>query len=195
MSMPIAPAYPLALRRAAAKVDVLVAHQPFPLNDAGIALGLPQHVALVVHWHSEIIGRRAIAAALAPLIRHTLRRADAIIVSDGSMISTSKFLRPHAEKCRIVPFGTDIDYWDSLDERQSAEVERLRQQHPRLVVAIGRLVPYKGFLPLVRALPDVDATMMILGEGPMKSALERLARRLRSRRPPLPQRLGATPSA
>jgi rhamnosyl/mannosyltransferase len=178
MSMPIAPAYPVAFRRAAAQADIVVAHQPFPLNDAAVELGLPQHVALVVHWHSEIIGRPALAAVLAPLIRHTLRRADAIIVSDSSMISTSKFLGPHAEKCRVVPFGTNISYWDSLDERQSAEVERLRQQHPRLVIATGRLVPYKGFLSLVRALLDVDATVMIIGEGPMKPALERLARRL-----------------
>jgi rhamnosyl/mannosyltransferase len=178
LSMPIAPTYPLALKRAAAKADIVVAHQPFPLNDAGIALGLPDRVALVIHWHSEVVGRRAIMAALAPIIRHALRRADAIVVSDGSMISTSRYLRPQAQKCSIVPFGTDVDYWGGLDERQQAEVERLRQAHPRLVVATGRLVPYKGFLSLARALPEVDATVMIVGEGPLKSKLEQLAKRM-----------------
>jgi glycosyltransferase involved in cell wall biosynthesis len=178
LSMPIAPSYPLVLRRAAAKADVVVAHQPFPLTDAGIALGLPAHVALVVHWHSDIIGKRAIRTALAPLMRHTLHRADAIIVSDGSMISTSIFVCSQATKCRIVPFGTDVDYWQDLDDRQRAEVGRLRSAHPRLVVAAGRLVPYKGFESLVRAIRDIDASVVIIGEGPLKSALERLARRL-----------------
>jgi rhamnosyl/mannosyltransferase len=178
MSMPIAPLYPFAFRRAASTADVVVAHQPFPLNDAGILFGLPDHVALVLHWHSEIIGRRAIAALLTPLTRHAIGRADAIIVSDRSMIATSRYLGPQADKCRVVPFGTEVDYWEQLDERQCAEVEGLRQQHPRLVVAVGRLVPYKGFLSLVRALQHVDATLMIIGEGPLNSELERLAKAL-----------------
>jgi glycosyltransferase involved in cell wall biosynthesis len=178
MSMPLAPMFPVALIRAASEVDLVVAHQPFPLNDAGIALGLPDHVALVVHWHSDIIGRRAAMPFLAPLIRHTLRRADAIVVSDHSMISTSRYLGPQEKKCSIVPIGTDVDYWERLDVQQEAEVGRLRQAQPRLVVATGRLVPYKGFSSLIKALEGVDATVVIIGEGPLKSTLERLAERL-----------------
>ena len=178
LSMPLAPMFPIALRRAARNVDLVVAHLPFPLNDAGIALGLPERVTLVVHWHSDILGRGAAMPFVAPLIRHTLGRADSIVVSDASMISNSRLLGPHAGKCSIVPFGTDVDYWDRLDNREQAEVEHLRQAHPRLVVATGRLVPYKGFSTLIRALQDVDATLVIIGEGPLKSALGRLAKRL-----------------
>jgi glycosyltransferase involved in cell wall biosynthesis len=179
MSMPLAPMFPLALKRAAQDTDIVVAHMPFPLNDLGIALRLPDRVALVVHWHSDILGRRAVMPFVAPLIRHTLRRAQSIVVSDASMISNSRFLKPQAGKCLVVPFGTDVGYWQSLDDRQEAEVERLRQVHPRLVVATGRLVPYKGFATLIEALAHVDATAVIIGEGPLKSSLARLAERLR----------------
>jgi glycosyltransferase involved in cell wall biosynthesis len=178
LSMPLAPMFPLALKRAAQNVDLVVAHLPFPLNDVGIALGLPDRVALIIHWHSDILGRRAAMPFVAPLIRHTLRRADSIVVSDASMISNSRFLGPLAGKCSIVPFGTDVDYWERLDDREQAEVEHLRQAHPRLVVATGRLVPYKGFSTLIRALRDVDATLVIIGEGQLKSSLGRLAKRL-----------------
>jgi glycosyltransferase involved in cell wall biosynthesis len=178
MSMPLSPMFPVALIGAARGVDVVAVHQPFPLNDIGIALGLPDHVALVVHWHSDIHGRRAIMPFLAPLIRHTLRRADAIIVSDPSMISTSRFLVVQAGKCSVIPFGTDVAYWQELDERQCAEVERLRQAYPRLVAATGRLVSYKGFAILIRALKHVEATVVLVGEGPLKTRLERLAKRL-----------------
>jgi glycosyltransferase involved in cell wall biosynthesis len=178
LSMPFALTFPIALKRAARNVELVVAHLPFPLNDVGIALGLPDPVALVVHWHSDILGRRAVMPFVAPLIRHTLSRADRIVVSDASMISNSRFLGPHEGKCSIVPFGTDVDYWDRLDSREQIEVEHLRQAHPRLVVATGRLVPYKGFSTLIRALQDVDATLVIIGDGPMQSALGRLAKRL-----------------
>jgi len=178
LSMPLAPMFPIALNRAARDVDIVVIHLPFPLNDLGIALGLPDHVALVVHWHSEVHEKRAAMPFVAPLIRHTLRRADRIIVSDFSMIHTSRFLAAHARKCSVIPFGTDVDYWEKLDEEQQAEVERLRQAYPRLVVATGRLVPYKGFAVLIRALKEVDATLMIVGEGPLKGKLGRLTKQL-----------------
>jgi glycosyltransferase involved in cell wall biosynthesis len=178
MSMPLAPMFPVSLTRAMREVDVVAVHLPFPLNDIGIALGLPDHVALVVHWHSDIHGRRAIVPLVAPFIRHTLRRADAIIVSDISMVSNSRFLVLQTKKCSVIPFGTNVAYWQDLDERQRAEVERLRQAYPRLVAATGRLVSYKGFETLVRALQEVDATVVLVGEGPMKTTLERLAKRL-----------------
>jgi rhamnosyl/mannosyltransferase len=178
MSMPLAPTFPLALKRAARDTDIVVAHSPFPLNDLGIAMRLPDRVALVVHWHSDILGRRAVMPFVAPLIRHTLRRAQSIVVSDASMISNSPFLEPRAGKCLVVPFGTDVGYWQRLDGAQEVEVERLRQTHPRLVVATGRLVPYKGFATLIEALSHVDATAVIIGEGPLKSKLAQLARRL-----------------
>lgn len=50
----------------------------------------------------------------------------------------------------------------------------------RLILSVGRLVPYKGFDTLIDAaahLPD-DAAVVIVGEGPLKQAL---AERIRSR--------------
>jgi len=178
LSMPVAPGFPLALKLAARQVDLVVAHLPFPLNDLGVALGLPRRVALVVHWHSEILGWRAFMPLLGSLIRNTLRRADRIVVSDASMIANSCFLGPHVGKCSVVPFGTDVDYWENLHEEEWAQVKRLRRTYPRLIVATGRLVSYKGFSVLIRALQDVDAMLVVIGEGPLRSALWKEAERM-----------------
>jgi glycosyltransferase involved in cell wall biosynthesis len=176
-SMPIAPTFPFALARQARRAEVVVLHVPFPLNDVG-AFRIPPHVGVVVHWHSDIIGRRFLLPLLAPLIHNTLSRADRIIVSNSSIISLSPFLRSHSAKCVVIPFGTDPDYWRSLNQEEQAEIDRIRARHPRLVVATGRLVPYKGFDVLVRALQRSDATAIIVGAGPQARPLRRLAKQL-----------------
>ena len=176
-SMPVAPTFPFALARQARQADVVVLHVPFPLNDIGV-LGMPAKTGLVVHWHSDIVGQRFLLPLVAPFIRHTLARADRIIVSNASIISLSPFLKPHVAKCLVIPFGTDLDYWSHLTSEEETEVARIRAAHPRLVVATGRLVTYKGFDVLIRALREIDATLAIVGDGPRASSLRLLAKQL-----------------
>jgi rhamnosyl/mannosyltransferase len=141
-------------------------------------LGIPAHVRLVVHWHSDILGRRILVQLLAPFIRHTLARADRIVVSSSSIISLSPFLKDYMDKCAVIPFGVDPDYWGCLSQAEQVQVERFRALHPRLIVATGRLVHYKGFDVLIRALREIDGTVLIVGDGPQGGSLRRLAERL-----------------
>ncbi len=175
LSTPIAPSFPIVLARRSRQADLVALHQPFPLNDIGVTLGLPGKTALVVHWHGEIVRQRSLTGLVAPFIRRTLARAQRIVVSHPTMVSESPFLATHAEKCAVVPVGIDVGYWAELDDAQRRRVEELRSRYPRLVVAIGRLVPYKGFDVLVEALRRVDATVIIVGEGPLRHNLLRLA--------------------
>jgi len=175
LSTPIAPSFPFVLAKRSRKADLVALHQPFPLNDIGVALGLPRETAVVVHWHGEIVRQRSLTGLVAPFIRRTLARAQRIIVSHPTLVSASPFLAPHSEKCAIIPFGIDVAYWAELDGAQRRRVEELRSRYPRLVIATGRLVPYKGFDVLIEALRRVDATAIIVGEGPLRHDLLRLA--------------------
>jgi len=165
LSMPIAPIYPFVLASCARKADVVACHAPFPLADLGIMLGLPRRTALVVHWHAEVLGRPLLGRLLAPLVRRTLARADRIVVSDPTILESSELLAPFAEKCAVAPYGCDSGYWGRLDDGQRQAVDTIRKRWPRLVVAVGRLVSYKGYDVLIRALPHVDAHAVVIGEG------------------------------
>src|SRR3981189_2568386 len=139
-STPLAPGYIPAFVRRAGSADVVIHHAPLPLNDAAILLGMPDDVALIVYWHAEIVGYALLKWLVAPLIRRALARADRIVVSGQPMIDNSEFLRPHKEKCVVVPFGMDLDYWRTLDASERAGAEVLRRRQPRHTVALGRLV-------------------------------------------------------
>jgi glycosyltransferase involved in cell wall biosynthesis len=178
MSSPLAPSFPLRLAQRARKASLLALHHPFPLNDIGVAIGLPKHTALVVHWHTKIVGKRPFAAALSPILMHTLSRAQRIIVSHPALIKNSPFLVRNADKCMVIPYGVHLDYWGELNDTQRRKAAELRARYPRLVLATGRLVPYKGFHVLIEALRRVDATVTVVGEGPLEHDLRQTARRL-----------------
>ena len=178
MSSPVAPSFPLRLAKRARKASLVALHHPFPLNDIGVAMGLSEHTALVVHWHTKIVGKRLLAAALGPILTHTLARAQRIIVSHPTLIKNSPLLVRYADKCMVIPYGVHVDYWGELDHNQRCQAAELRARHPRLVLATGRLVPYKGFHVLIEALRQADATLIIVGEGPLSGDLRRIARRL-----------------
>ncbi|KPG01567.1 glycosyl transferase family 1 [Rhodopseudomonas sp. AAP120] len=177
-SMPIAPGFPFALRQAASRFDVLALHHPFPLNDLGVAFGIPDDVAVVVHWHADIVGRGAVMPLVAPLIRRTLDRADRIIVAHQSIFDGSSFLQPYVSKCVTIPFGVDTSEWTNIDDALQRRIADLKRDHPRLIVAMGRLVPYKGFSVLLQALQQIDGEVVIIGEGAERDNLQRLAEQL-----------------
>ncbi|SHH64907.1 glycosyltransferase [Bradyrhizobium erythrophlei] len=174
-STPLAPGYIPAFVRRAASADVVVHHAPLPLNDAAILLGLPDDVGLIVYWHAEIVGYPLLKCLVAPLIRRVLARADRIVVSGQPIIDNSEFLRPHAEKCDVLAYGMDLDYWRTLDASERASADELRRRQPRHIVALGRLVGYKGYDVLVRAMRTIDGYTTIVGEGPLLAELQHLA--------------------
>lgn len=178
LAMPLAPSLFFWLWRYARKVDVVNYHFPFPLVDLAISLWFPRHTALVIHWHSEIIAQKKVAYFISPLIRRCLRKADRIIVSTPAHIEQSPYLQHVRAKCEVIPFGIDAGLWRIENAAEATEVEALKKKYPRLVLAIGRLVPYKGFAVLIDALPAIAGTVLIVGAGPLQNTLEQQAKQL-----------------
>jgi rhamnosyl/mannosyltransferase len=179
LSTPLAPTFPFALTQAARNCDLLALHAPFPLNDLPVAFGLiPDRVAVVLHWHAELSKFRVVSQAVMPFVRRTVKRADSIIVSDESLIENSPLLTANRHKCVVIPYGCDVIYWSSLDANQVQKAALLRAQHPRLVVTTGRLVPYKGYRVLLHAMKQLNAELVIIGEGGEREKLQALAQEL-----------------
>ena len=123
LSLPAAPTYPWRLWRRIAEHDLLALHAPFPLADLVFAFGLGRGRPLVVHWHADIVSHAALRWFVEPMMRRTLRRAAAIIVSDPVLVENTPLLREFADKCHAVPFGVDVAKYDRPALRP-AEIDR-----------------------------------------------------------------------
>jgi glycosyltransferase involved in cell wall biosynthesis len=174
-SLPLSPGFIPVLRKRMQDADVIAFHAPFPFVDIALLLGLSKNKALVIHWHAEITGRNLFRPIFHPLLKKSVERADRIIVSHPAIVEHSEYLARHATKCVVAPYGIDTDFWGGRTAQDEASIGELRQRHPRLIVACGRLVPYKGFDVLLRALRQVDAHLIIAGTGPLEAELRGVA--------------------
>lgn len=151
-------------------------HLHAPNMLAALAVGLlGKRPRLVVHWHSDVVGKGLLGRMLAPLETMMLRRADIVVCTSEAYANASKPLRPFSHKVRVVPIGmpdlagTGVDSAGplpkELDERVAGR---------RIVLAVGRLVSYKGFDVLVGAAKQMapDAVVIIVGTGPLHSELQ-----------------------
>ena len=173
-SEPLAPAFPRHLLRSDA--DIYHFHAPFPLGEAaGLRLGGEKKI--VTWYHSDVIRQRLFLRAYRPLLERFLARNSAIMVSSPNLISSSPFLGPLADRCRVVHFGIETGRF-RLDEKTAAAAAGLRERYESgggLVLCVGRLVYYKGLEHLIDAMGEVDAGLLILGRGPLRGELQRRA--------------------
>lgn len=164
---PICPRMPRIIRDTAA--DLVHIHLPNPV--ALMSYLASRHPGkLVLTWHSDIVRQRFLGRALAPLLRRALSRSAACIATSPNYVDSSPTLREYRERCRVVPYGIPVERFNRPDPRS---VREIRERYgPRLVAAVGRLIYYKGFEYLVRAMARVDARLLIIGDGPLRASLE-----------------------
>jgi rhamnosyl/mannosyltransferase len=155
-----------------ARADVVHLHHPNPTGVLSY-LASGSRAPLVVTYHSDIVRQRVLRTLFSPVQHRFLRRAHAIIASSPDYAASSPVLQRHAHRVRVIPFGIRPGDAGTPDP---ATVAELRERHgPRVVLAVGRLVYYKGFDYLVTAMDRVDGHLVIVGDGPMRGELERLA--------------------
>ena len=167
-SAPICPQLTRSIKEA--KADLVHLHWPNPT--AVLAYLASGHRGpLVFTYHSDIIRQKVLRKAFWPVLRHALNRADAIIATSPQYLDASPVLQKFKARCRVIPFGIPLEQFKTPN---AIEVTKIRRRYgSRIVLGVGRLVYYKGFEFLIRAMKTVEGHLLIVGNGPLYDALKR----------------------
>ena len=108
-------------------------------------------------------------------MRGMIRRMDAVVVPTPSIEKElSSLSEPKRMEC--IPTGTDVERF-----HPGADGTAFRREHGlegKVVASVGRLSFEKNIDMVIRAMKDVDATLLIVGDGPSRPSLEALAKEM-----------------
>jgi glycosyltransferase involved in cell wall biosynthesis len=165
------PSLPRAITRAARRreADVLHTH----LVHADVYGSLVRGVALVSTKHNPDPFRSGSFRLVERAI--TRRTAQAIAISEAVRRFSVEQVGLPAAKIEVVHYGLD-----GLPRPWGPNPALTIPDDARILLAVGRLAAQKGIDTAVRALAQVrvthpDAVLLVLGEGPERQRLERLA--------------------
>ena len=177
LSSPLCPGFPAALARE--RADLWHLHSPNPLGEASFWLVRPRG-AMVFTYYCDLSRQRALLPIYGPLVHALFDRADVLhAISPQAVARRDSLVARDRERFRVVPLGIDADALLALD-RDRPEARRLLERYgDPFLLFVGRLRHYKGLHVLLDAMPNVDARLVIVGEGPKGPELREQARRLK----------------
>jgi glycosyltransferase involved in cell wall biosynthesis len=134
---------------------------------------------------SEVVktkeGRRILGVPVVPMVKILYRLADKVIaVSEGIKSNLISDFGIMPEKVKTIYNPIDLSRINALIP-DSREHPFFKDQKP-IVIAMGRLTPQKGFDILLksfsRVISEIDARLIVMGEGPQRAYLENMIRDL-----------------
>ncbi|MDE7311930.1 MAG: glycosyltransferase [Eubacterium sp.] len=182
VSTPLSLDFLYKVKRCTSDSDFVIYHFPYPMADFAVLLGMYSG-RLIVWWHCGFEQYKRLAPFYRPLVKHTLKKADLVLVSSKGNLKHSALLRKYQGKCRVIPFCVS----DECMLRGMAYAAKHSVQKNKITILfIGRLVWYKGCDVLIKAFARLQAKMqapdcrlVIVGSGPLEQRLKRLAASLR----------------
>lgn len=170
-SQPISISWLFRAIRRARGADVVLIHYPNVLAIA--AVPFLSSARIVTYWHSDVINKGVMGRIIGIAERYLLRRSDLVLASTSAYAKASPRLRAVAAKTQVLAIGID-DVTGRECQQLPASIAGFVGDHGRLILAVGRLVRYKGFDVLIRAAATMpaDTRVVIVGSGPEHATLE-----------------------
>jgi len=164
----------LSFFRLIGKIPAHVVHLHFPYPPGEVANFLfGRGEITVLTYHSDVVRQKLILFFYHPLLLRILSKADGIIATSPRYLDSSPYLRLFRDKCTVIPLGVEVERFASV---QREEVEAIRQRYGTpLILFVGKLRYYKGIPYLLEAMRSLQATLLIVGSGPMEEAWRKLS--------------------
>lgn len=153
-----------------------------------LARGTNPHISVMLLEHRDVAARalldRGWKERFILFMMHWVYPAAHQIaaVSEGAARSLASTLELPRRRVAVLPNSVDVARLRQSAETSATHPWLLEDDERPLVIAVGRLVPVKGFVDLLHAFTRLrkkrDARLVIIGEGPQRQELEDLRDRL-----------------
>ncbi|MDE5946488.1 MAG: glycosyltransferase [Oscillospiraceae bacterium] len=173
-SCPISFSFISKFRKLSKNADIIHINTPFPLADLALLLS-GYKGKVVISWHSDVVKQKKLLFFYKPLMMKMLKRADLIVTATQGHINGSPYISKFSKKCRVIPYGLDIEKYLSIKKRPIL-TEKLNNKSSLKVFFTGRLVYYKGVNVLINAFKKVrNCELFIAGTGTLENELKEYA--------------------
>jgi rhamnosyl/mannosyltransferase len=160
------------------RADVVHVHAPNVTMYLAL-LATRTNAPLIVSHHSDVVKQVILGRLFAPAERRILRRAALVFSPSSSYAAGSARLSQIAEKVRVLPLGIDLTPYQQPSAAARDFARELWGSYGwPLWLCVGRLVYYKGLDVALQALRDAPGRLVIVGRGPLRATLEKLAREM-----------------
>jgi len=168
-SLPISFDYFRLFKKVVVGYDLLLIHHPYPLASFARFLFLNKKKPVAIWYHSDIVRQKLFYLLVYPFLYLDLKAAKTIFVSSHRLAEKSKLLSKFLDKCQVIPFGVDLDLYKA---DYGSEVADIKNKYGRFMLAVGRLVYYKGYLDLLEAMKTAPGKLLIIGTGPLETEMK-----------------------
>ncbi len=174
------PYSPIPLKFPDVKGDVYHSHIPSPFF--ALAVVKKKYTPHIITYHNDVVVPDRVDGKRIPgfvsrwiekkndrLVRPVLDKAEVIIATTRSYAETSPVLKDYLDKVEIIPNAIRVQEYSPGKDAGARD---------SIVLYAGRLVEYKGLPILIRAMQNIDARLVVLGEGEDKIRFEGLAKKM-----------------
>jgi glycosyltransferase involved in cell wall biosynthesis len=159
--------------------DLIDAHFVYPDGFAAVLLGWIFGKPVVISARGSDINLYAKFPLIRKILRYTLCKADKVIAVCQALKDAMVELGTANEKIFVIPNGVDHRKFFQLPPEDARRKVGL-PAGKKVILSVGGLVPRKGFdlliktLGLLEQILEDDLYLVIIGDGPSRSDLERL---------------------
>jgi len=158
--------------------DIIDAHYLYPDGVAAASLARSLGVPLVLTARGSDVNLIADLPGPRARILDACRHADAVIAVSSALRDRLVALGVEAGKVSVLRNGVDAELFRPADGAEARARLGLPADGP-LLASVGNLLPVKGQALAIEALQHLPACrLVVVGEGPLRDALEQQARRL-----------------
>lgn len=159
------------------KIKSDIIHFTFPNLFAIISYLIARpKVKVICSYHSDTYRKRFLSLFYKLFLIKFFKKVDKIIISDEDFLRNSEILKRFRNKCEVIPYGVDIKKFNNLGDIEQKICEFNERYGYDLILYRGNLNSCEGIDYLIKAMRDVNAKLLIIGDGPLRKKLESLTK-------------------